>query len=150
MGEELLQSPCALETLKLHLSLTQDAYHRGPFKTQDLQSSPVVQGLRLCADTAGDTGSIPGQGTKIPHALQWVERNQKGKEGTQFFPDTSTLLRPTTKPTRLLSYFLNSVLSGTKTLTDLRWWRKKSQRSAVFLFQVTFAASQKLPRFSMP
>ena len=114
------------------------------------QLPPVVQGLRLCADTAGDTGSIPGQGTKIPHALQWVERNQKGKEGTQFFPDTSTLLRPTTKPTRLLSYFLNSVLSGTNTLTDLRWWRKKSQRSAVFLFQVTFAASQKLPRFSMP
>lgn len=42
------------------------------------------------------------------------ERNQKGKGSTQFFPDKCTLLIPTTKPTYLLSYLLNSVLSGTK------------------------------------
>ena len=28
----------------------------------------VVQWLRLCTPNAGDTGFIPGQGTKIPHA----------------------------------------------------------------------------------
>ena len=28
----------------------------------------VVQWLELCASTAEDTGLIPGQGTKIPHA----------------------------------------------------------------------------------
>jgi len=27
----------------------------------------VVQQLRLCASTAGDTGLIPGWGNKIPH-----------------------------------------------------------------------------------
>ena len=28
----------------------------------------VVQRLRLCTSNKGGTGSIPGQGTKIPHA----------------------------------------------------------------------------------
>ena len=37
----------------------------------------MVQWLRLCASNAGDTGSIPGQGTKIPHAAQ-----HKGKKKT--------------------------------------------------------------------
>ena len=31
-------------------------------------TSLAVQWLRLCASTAGGVGSIPGQGTKIPHA----------------------------------------------------------------------------------
>ena len=31
-------------------------------------TSLVVQWLKLRASTAGGTGSIPGQGTKIPHA----------------------------------------------------------------------------------
>ena len=35
-----------------------------------LGTSLAVQCLGLCASTAGDTGSIPGQGTKIPHAPQ--------------------------------------------------------------------------------
>ena len=29
----------------------------------------VVQGLRLCTSMAGGVGLIPGQGTKIPHAM---------------------------------------------------------------------------------
>ena len=33
-------------------------------------TSLVVQLLRLHASTAGDVGSIPGQGTKIPHAME--------------------------------------------------------------------------------
>ena len=34
-------------------------------------------GLRLCASNAGGVGSIPGGGTKIPHA---TEHSQKGKK----------------------------------------------------------------------
>ena len=30
----------------------------------------MIQWLRLCTFTAGDTGSIPGQGIKILHAMQ--------------------------------------------------------------------------------
>ena len=40
-------------------------------------TSLVVQWLRLRASTAGGTGSIPGQGTKIPHA---VPHGQKRKD----------------------------------------------------------------------
>ena len=39
--------------------------------------SLVVQWLGLCASTAGDTGSIPGWGNKIPKA---VRRSQKKKK----------------------------------------------------------------------
>ena len=33
-------------------------------------TSLAVRWLRLCASTAGDTGLIPCQGTKIPHSVQ--------------------------------------------------------------------------------
>ena len=33
-------------------------------------TSVAVQWLRLCASTAGGMGSIPGRGTKIPHATR--------------------------------------------------------------------------------
>ena len=32
-----------------------------------LGTALVVRWLRLCTSTTGDAGSIPGQGTKIPH-----------------------------------------------------------------------------------
>ena len=35
----------------------------------EMGTSLEVQGLGLCASTAGDMGSIPGQRTKIPHAM---------------------------------------------------------------------------------
>ena len=42
------------------------------FSVGRLESIPgtslVIQWLRLCASNAGATRSIPGQGTKIPHA----------------------------------------------------------------------------------
>ena len=34
----------------------------------------VVQWLRFCASNSGGTGSIPGQGAKIPHAT-WCGQN---------------------------------------------------------------------------
>lgn len=35
-----------------------------------METSLVIQGLRLCASTARSTGSILGRGNKIPHAAQ--------------------------------------------------------------------------------
>ena len=37
-------------------------------------TSLVVQWLRLRVSTAGDTGLIPGQGTKIPQAMQYSQK----------------------------------------------------------------------------
>ena len=39
-------------------------------------SSLAVQWLVLHASTAGGTGLIPGQGTKIPHAM-WQKKKKK-------------------------------------------------------------------------
>ena len=43
---------------------------------------PVVQWLRPWASNAEDTGSIPGWGTKIPHAMGgvWPKKKKKRKE----------------------------------------------------------------------
>ena len=41
----------------------------------------VVQWLRLDASTAGGRGSIPGQGTNIPHALGHGQKKTK-KDGS--------------------------------------------------------------------
>ena len=40
----------------------------------DFRNYPAVQWLRLCALTAENLGSIPGQGTKIPHASQYSKK----------------------------------------------------------------------------
>ena len=40
----------------------------------------MVQWLRLRATTAGGKGSIPGQGTKIPHAKQCGQKEKKKKD----------------------------------------------------------------------
>ena len=42
---------------------------------QEEGTSLVVQWLRLCASNVGDTGSIPGQGTKISSAMQYSQNN---------------------------------------------------------------------------
>ena len=39
----------------------------------------TVQWLRLRASTAGGAGLIPGQGTKIPHAMQSKKEKKKAK-----------------------------------------------------------------------
>ena len=39
-----------------------------PSKVEWIGTSLAVQWLRLCASNARGTGSIPGWGTKIPHA----------------------------------------------------------------------------------
>ena len=42
--------------------------------------SLAVQWLGLHASTAGGTGSIPGQGTKILHASRRSQKKKKGKK----------------------------------------------------------------------
>ena len=49
----------------------------------------MVQGLRLCATIARGMGSIPGQGTKIPHAARGgkkIEKKKKLKKKLRGFP----------------------------------------------------------------
>ena len=48
--------------------LLQKQHHEG--------TSLEVQRLRLCASTAGSAGSIPGRGTKVPHAA-WCGQKVK-------------------------------------------------------------------------
>ena len=43
-------------------------------KTLVQRTSLVIQGLRLCASTAGDVGLILGWGTKIPHAARCCKK----------------------------------------------------------------------------
>ena len=40
------------------------------FLTNFIGTSLVIQCLRLCPSSAGGTGSVPGWGTKIPHAIR--------------------------------------------------------------------------------
>lgn len=47
-------------------------------RTTSSGTSLAVQGQRLCAPNAGDTGSIVGQEAKIPHAAtEFAHRNYK-------------------------------------------------------------------------
>lgn len=54
-----------------------------PHKTPDVGTSVVVQRLRFHAANAGDLGSIPGQGTEIPHAAQYGQEIKKIKLKTK-------------------------------------------------------------------
>lgn len=45
---------------------------------RDSPGGPVVQGF--CASTAGGQGSIPGQGTKIPHAARCGQKKKEEEE----------------------------------------------------------------------
>ena len=48
-------------------------------RTKALRTSLAVQWLRLCTSNAGGMGSIPGQGTKIPHAAWCSQKKLKIK-----------------------------------------------------------------------
>ena len=47
------------------------------FKKRNTRTSLAVQWLRLRASTAGGVGTIPGQGTKIPHAAKTNKQTNK-------------------------------------------------------------------------
>ena len=50
----------------------------------------VVQWLSLCASNAGGAGSIPGQGTKIPHAMEQLNQNAVATEPVLYNPCVTT------------------------------------------------------------
>ena len=50
-------------------------------KNEEGGTSLVVQWLRLCAANAGDVGSIPGRGTKIPHDTWPKDKNNNNNRG---------------------------------------------------------------------
>ena len=65
------------------------------YLTQSLPwTSLAVQWLRLCISTAGGMGSIPGGGTKIPHAA-WRDQNQNPKPKQKAFRSRKSLCNPT-------------------------------------------------------
>ena len=46
-------------------------------KIESMGTSLAVQWLRLCTYTLGVVGSIPGRGTKIPHAQKVKKKNHQ-------------------------------------------------------------------------
>ena len=46
-------------------------------KKKKFETSLVVHLLRLCPSNAGGVGSIPGQGTEIPHAAWHSQKERK-------------------------------------------------------------------------
>ena len=43
-------------------------------------ASLVIQWLGLCASTAGGMGSVPGQGTGIPHTSKWGQKRKRKRK----------------------------------------------------------------------
>ena len=60
--------PCPLHWQADSQPLHHQGSPRGLFKNAHCGTSLAVQWLRLCPSTAGGMGSIPGWGTKMPHA----------------------------------------------------------------------------------
>ena len=56
---------------------------RGGIKTEHVGTSLAVPWLTLRAPTAGGVGSIPGQGTKIPHATQCGQKTKQSKKNPE-------------------------------------------------------------------
>ena len=56
-----------------------------------LSTSLVVQWLRLCASAARAVGSIPGRGTKIPHAAWHGQKNKKEVSHSYYAWDTYSI-----------------------------------------------------------
>ena len=73
--------------LLLHIQFKNESFSKPERKSNKVRmttlgTSLAVQWLKLCISTAGGTGSIPGQGTKIPHAMQ---RGQKKNDNSLQF-----------------------------------------------------------------
>ena len=60
-----------------HILFTID---NGSENLKNVETSLTVQWLRLCTYNAGDAGSIPGQGIKVPHAVQCSQKIQKERK----------------------------------------------------------------------
>ena len=61
--------------------------HNGKKAKWNMADSRAVQWWRLCASNLGDMASIPGQGTKIPHAQSQNIKKKKKRKKHGFCPD---------------------------------------------------------------
>ena len=62
---------------------------------KNLGTSLAVQWLRLCASNAGGAGSIPGRGTRIPHAT-WPKKTEPAILSNPVLPVLSNINEGTT------------------------------------------------------
>ena len=53
----------------------------------------MLQWLRVCGSKAEGVGSVPGQGTKIPHATQQGEKKQTNKLRTKSQREKNVILK---------------------------------------------------------
>ena len=103
--------------MPLHKDIVRSSVSHPPStkKLGILGTSLVVQWLRLHASKAVGIGSIPGQGTKIPHAVQ-----HGGKKKLKFLKGIFTLLLRCLKapamPMQVLTYLVATYLSKFKRL----------------------------------
>ena len=67
-------------------------YHK--LNSQKMGTSLVAHWLRLCPPSAGCTGSIPGRGIKIPHAVWCGQKKVKNDTAFQPASDTSEAKHP--------------------------------------------------------
>ena len=63
-----------------------------------LGTSLAAQWLRLHVSPTGGTGSIPGQGTKIPPAVRCGQKKKKKKKGLALIRDMHAALRHSLPP----------------------------------------------------
>ena len=68
---------CARKIMLLKERVQAMRHLRKKFKIRGGGTSLAVQWLRLHTSTAVDTGSIPGRGSKIPHAMRHGPKNRK-------------------------------------------------------------------------
>ena len=87
-------------------------------------SSLAVQWLRLCTSSAGGEGSIPGYGTKIPHAVQHSQKKGEGSKWDKVIPSSQNTGQRCNQPhSNLCSDILVKQLGirELKKLHQLRW-----------------------------
>ena len=84
-GKRAVADVIKLKVLKLLSWIIQMGikyHHKSSYKRKvEGGTSLVVQLLRLQASTAGGTGSIAGQGSKIPHTTEHGQKERKKKKG---------------------------------------------------------------------
>ena len=79
----MLESKFRIKVFSFYQIVKHFGIYVGNLQCQNLigGNSLAVQWLRLCVSTAGGSGSIPGRGTKIPHATRCSPPEKKKKKG---------------------------------------------------------------------
>ena len=105
-------SPRVQERSLLLLSGARTKSRRRPYLNQTPGTSLVVQWLRLHASPEGGLGSIPGQGTQIPHAAGCGQNNSSNKKQTPKFSRWNSSLELKSTPATLLFFYSLEIYSA--------------------------------------